>query len=120
MTHKKGGKLQNPAKVLFNWEVITLEMDNPDKLNFKEGLTKTTPAFYRGVFKAEYKHSCFIHFDNLTKGVIYINGFNLGRYWDRGPLEALYIPGVILKEENEILRQKLEALLTFINEHKEV
>ena len=25
-----------------------------------------------------------------------------------------------LKEENEILRQKLEALLTFINEHKEV
>jgi len=110
MTHKKGGKLQNPGKVLFNWEVTCLELDNPEKVNFKKGLTKTTPAFYRGTFKAENKNSCFVHFDNLTKGVIYINGFNLGRYWERGPLEALYIPGVILKEENEIIIFEAEKI----------
>jgi len=35
--------------------------------------------------------------------IIFVNGFNLGRYWDRGPLEALYLPGALLKEENEII-----------------
>lgn len=51
-----------------------------------------------------------MHFDNFTKGVIYVNGFNLGRFWDRGPLEALYIPGVILKENNEIVIFETEGL----------
>ena len=51
-----------------------------------------------------------MHFENLTKGVIYINGFNIGRYWDIGPLEALYIPGAILKEENEIIVFETEGI----------
>lgn len=39
---------------------------------------------------------------NLTKGQVWINGFPLGRYWSIGPQETLYIPGELLKEENEI------------------
>jgi len=110
LTHRKGGALQNPGKVLFNWEVTCLEMDNPDKVNFSDVLTEITPAFYKGTFKAKSKNSCFVHFDNLKKGVIYVNGFNLGRYWERGPLEALYIPGAILKEDNEIVVFEAEGI----------
>ena len=72
-----------------------------------------------------------MRFDNFKKGVIYVNGFNLGRYWERGPLEALYIPGVLLKEENEIiifetdgLRGELSVEITDVcgipNHHEEI
>ena len=45
-----------------------------------------------------------------TSGTIEVNGFNLGRYWDRGPLTALYIPGALLKEENEIVIFEADGL----------
>jgi len=103
LTHRKNGVLQNPGKVAFNWEVTNFEMNDLSKLVFKPGTDFKTPAFFRGTFKTNSKNACFVHYDNFKKGVIFVNGFNLGRYWERGPLEALYIPGAILKEENEII-----------------
>ena len=39
-----------------------------------------------------------------NKGHVYVNGFNLGRYWTVGPQLTLYCPGPLLKEgENEIV-----------------
>ncbi len=107
---KKNGVLHTPGKVAFNWDITCLEMDNPEEVQFKAGISGEYPIFLRGTFKAENKNSCFVHFDNLKKGVIYVNGFNLGRYWERGPLEALYIPGSILKEENEIIVFETDGL----------
>ncbi len=103
LTEKKGNGIRNPGKITFNWDVTCLELDDLSNIEFKYGITEKFPAFFKGTFKAENQDSCFIHFDNLTKGVIYINGFNIGRYWDFGPLKALYIPGALLKEENEIV-----------------
>ena len=38
------------------------------------------------------------------KGIIYINGINIGRYWKVGPQQTLYIPGVWLKKgSNQIV-----------------
>ena len=103
LTHRKNGILVNPGKVTFNWSVTCLEMEELSGLEFK-GITEfKAPAFYRGSFKSESRASCFVHFDNLKKGIIFINGFNLGRYWEKGPLGALYVPGVILEDENEII-----------------
>ncbi len=39
----------------------------------------------------------------FKKGCVFINGFNLGRYWEAGPQVTLYIPKGILKAENEIV-----------------
>lgn len=39
----------------------------------------------------------------FTRGYVFVNGFNLGRYWNIGPQKALYLPGALLKEENEII-----------------
>ena len=43
--------------------------------------------------------------DNFKKGVVFVNGFNIGRYWEIGPQKALYIPASLLKvgEKNEIV-----------------
>ncbi len=97
------GVLRRPGKTLFNWDVTTFEMDNVDQVKYNGTSCEGTPAFFRGRFKAEPMKSCFVHYENLGKGVIYINGFNIGRYWNTGLLNALYIPGVLLKEENEIV-----------------
>ncbi len=31
-----------------------------------------------------------------SKGVVFINGQNIGRYWDAGPQQALFLPGPFL------------------------
>lgn len=110
LTFRKNGEMHNPGKIAFNWDITCFEMDNPEEVPFKKGISGEYPIFLKGTFKAENKNSCFVHFDNLKKGVIYVNGFNLGRYWEKGPLEALYIPGCILKEENEIIIFETDGL----------
>ena len=98
-----GGVIRRPGKTLFNWDITTFEMDNVDQVKYGSELLQGTPAFFKGTFKAETGKSCFVHYENLGKGVIYINGFNIGRYWNTGLLNALYVPGALLKEENEIV-----------------
>ena len=93
-------------QILFHWETWTLPMDNMENLAFQklnENL-KEEPAFYKGEFEVKEIGDTFINFDNWKKGIIFINGFNIGRYWEVGPQKTLYIPGPLLKKgNNEIL-----------------
>ena len=90
------------------YDVVTLPLDNPEKIDFSlEG--GKYPLFMRGHFKAQSQKDCFVHLDGFKKGCVYINGFNIGRYWEIGPQRALYIPGVLLKDENEIIILELEG-----------
>lgn len=104
------GSLRNPGKVTFNWDVTTLEMEDISSVSYHNGTEARLPSFFRGTFKAANKNSCFVHFDNFKKGVIWINGFNIGRYWEIGPVTGLYIPGILLKEENEIVIFETDGL----------
>jgi beta-galactosidase len=46
----------------------------------------------------------------LGKGIAWLNGFCLGRYWSRGPQRTLYVPGpVTRKEGNELILLELGA-----------
>lgn len=93
---------------LMGYDVVTLPLDNPEKIDFSlEG--GKYPLFMRGHFKAQSQSDCFVHLDGFKKGCVYINGFNIGRYWEIGPQRALYIPGVLLKDENEIIILELEG-----------
>lgn len=110
-------------QLLSHYDVYTLPLDNLDKLKFKSEKSGT-PQFMRGTFKTDSHADCFVHTNGLKHGVIWINGFNLGRYWEIGPQESLYIPGVILKDngdENEIIVLELEEnntdFVTINDEH---
>ena len=93
---------------LMGYDVVTLPLDNPEKIDFSlEG--GKYPLFMRGHFKAQSQNDCFVHLNGFKKGCVYINGFNIGRYWEIGPQRALYIPGVLLKDENEIIILELEG-----------
>jgi beta-galactosidase len=46
----------------------------------------------------------FIELPGWTKGNVWINGFNLGRYWKIGPQQTLYVPGPLLRVgQNDII-----------------
>ena len=69
-----------------------------------------TPAFYKGYFEVDQIGDTFLRFDGWKKGVAWINGFNLGRYWEVGPQRALYIPGPLLRKgRNEIVLFELHG-----------
>jgi beta-galactosidase len=41
--------------------------------------------------------------------IVYVNGFNLGRFIKGGPQYTLYLPGTLLKEDNEIVVLELDG-----------
>lgn len=99
ITHNGG-----PRQMLTNWEVYTLPMKNVTDLTFTDQSSGSVlPGFWRGIFHADSQKDCFVHPDGFTKGFIVVNGFHLGCYWNVGPQLSLYLPGSLLKEENEII-----------------
>jgi beta-galactosidase len=97
------------------YEVYTLPFDNLDNLVYENLNTatmhdarctmheKNMPIFLKGTFKTTSNAECFVYLEGFTKGCVFVNGFNLGRFWNIGPQKALYLPGALLKEENEII-----------------
>lgn len=94
--------------------MYTLPLDNLNSLTFKPGNGQEAisegnssldqPVFYKGILNITETADTFINMSGWTKGVVYVNGFNLGRYWERGPQQTLYIPAPLLKVgDNEII-----------------
>ena len=84
------------------FDTVTLPLDNTDGLIYGSDYQPNCPAFHRGTFTAQPGVDTFLDMTGWQKGVVYINGFNLGRYWTRTPQRTLYIPGELLKEENTL------------------
>lgn len=62
------------------------------------------PAFYRFTFTLEATGDTFIDMSGWTKGVIFVNDTNIGRYWNIGPQKRFYIPAPLLhRGENTII-----------------
>jgi beta-galactosidase len=98
---------------LFDWENRSLPMDNLDKLKFGKVQTNMeVPTFFKGEFEVDEIAETFIKFPGV-RGVIWVNGFNLGRYWNAGSAQTLYLPSPILKKgRNEIIVFETEVLIT--------
>lgn len=91
---------------LFNWEIYTIPLDDISNLDFGDCVkdVENHPRFFKGTFNVSESGDTFLDFTGWEKGVVYINGFNLGRYWSEGPQKRLYVPSPLLKEgENEIV-----------------
>lgn len=62
------------------------------------------PVAYRGSFTVEKTGDTWLDLSKYGKGVVWVNGHNLGRYWQVGAQQALFLPGCWLKQgENEIV-----------------
>ncbi|HEY4380224.1 MAG TPA: beta-galactosidase family protein [Acidobacteriaceae bacterium] len=62
------------------------------------------PAYFRAHFTLASARDTFLDISHLGKGVVWINGHNLGRFWSTGPQQTLYVPGPWLRAgSNEIV-----------------
>ena len=86
------------------WTNISLPIKSDDlnKIDWSKTAKNDRPAIFYGEFEAIPGIDTFINPDGWEKGCIFINGFNIGRYWNVGPQGTLYIPGELLKEKNTI------------------
>lgn len=57
-----------------------------------------------GTFSLKKTGDTFIDMRGWGKGIVFVNGINLGRYWEIGPQQTLYLPGCWLRKgENRIV-----------------
>lgn len=96
------------GQFIVDWDVYCMELDVAPDIKYKSSATQY-PCFMKATFKADEKKDTFIDMRGFTNAIVYINGFNLGRYLKRGPQHTLYIPGVFLKDENVIEILELEG-----------
>lgn len=107
----------------FGWEVFPLPLNDLSQLKFSplNNLPQAQPAFYRGSFAIEDLADTFLALPGWTKGVVWLNGFNLGRFWERGPQKTLYIPAPLLKRgQNELIVFELHGAQQPIVEFRDV
>ena len=83
---------------MLNWEHYPLPLDNPEKIDFSKGWTEGQPAFYAFDFEVKEPKDTYLELSEFGKGIAYVNGHNLGRFWNVGPTLSLYIPHSYLKE----------------------
>ncbi|MBS1668825.1 MAG: beta-galactosidase [Bacteroidetes bacterium] len=87
---------------LMDWQTYLLPMNE----KFVQSLKPKYPeGFHHGVFfKAAFtlaeKGDTYFDMSHFSKGVVWVNGHNLGRYWNLGPQQRLYCPATWLKKGN--------------------
>lgn len=68
-----------------------------------------SPGLYRGEVSVRGAGDAVLELPGWTRGFVWVNGFNLGRYWSVGPQRSLYVPGPVLREGgNEVWVLELE------------
>ncbi len=104
----------NDASELRSWTTYNfplLENELKDLRFSNEIPQEHGPVFHRGTFTLEKTGDTFLDLRGWGRGVVWVNGRNLGRYWNLGPQQTLYCPGPWLKHgENEIVVLALEAV----------
>lgn len=97
----------------YNWTMYPLPLDNIDRLDFDRDFTEGLPAFYKFELDVDEAGDTFLELDGWGKGCVFLNGFNLGRYWEIGPQRRLYIPAPLLRHgKNEIIVFETEGKAT--------
>lgn len=97
----------NQTKELKNWTVYNFPVDYSfikDKKYSDTKILPTMPAYYKSTFTLDKVGDTFLDMSTWGKGMVWVNGHAMGRFWEIGPQQTLFMPGCWLKEgENEIL-----------------
>jgi len=91
---------------LMNWEIYKLPMNEAfvKSLQVEPTTTDKPGIFFKGVFTLKTKADTHFDMSAYKKGMVWVNGHCLGRYWEIGPQKRLYCPASWLKEEdNEVV-----------------
>ncbi|MBQ2732158.1 MAG: beta-galactosidase, partial [Opitutales bacterium] len=107
------GEVRLDGKALKNWTVVpkTLSEKSVSDAKKAEAQDKSVPGgHFRGTFNLSKVGDTFLDMSKWGKGVLYVNGHNLGRYWSQtmdgkpvGPQLRLYCPAPFLKRGKNVV-----------------
>ena len=118
MHNRKGitDKVTLGGKQITGWEMFPITPESLAQLPCTDAMTTTVPAVFEGTFDMPKVGDTFLDLQPWTKGRVYVNGHDLGRYWHLGPQQTLYLPGVWLRPMGNTIRvfeqEQLPAALT--------
>ena len=92
-------------KELKGWKMYSLPFDEiKSEVIRNKGNVEASPVLKKGSFDIANIGDTYLDMSNWGKGIVWINGHNLGKYWNIGPQQTLYIPSEWLKSgKNEIV-----------------
>ena len=84
---------------LMNWDVFPMSMNK----DFITTLSTNTAnlhdgVFFQGTFELTKVADTYLDMSQYGKGVVWVNGYNLGRFWQIGPQKHLYCPANFLNK----------------------
>jgi len=96
---------------LLNWQIYNLPMDKKFIWDLRSSgkSLKKPGVFFKGNFvlsrgERDLYSDTYIDVSSYTKGIVWVNGHNLGRYWNIGPQKRLYCPSPWMREGmNELM-----------------
>lgn len=95
----------NGHKITGDWQTYGVPMDvMPVMPKMRSPYVKGQPTLYFGTFELDKVGDTFFDMEKWGKGIVFVNGVNLGRYWKIGPQQTLYLPGCFLhKGQNTVV-----------------
>ncbi|GAC1312528.1 MAG: beta-galactosidase [Mucilaginibacter sp.] len=126
------------GKVFFNgdeiqhWQMFRLPFDNIHDVRFDtSGSSGDSPVMREGNFNLERTADTYLDMSRWGKGMVWVNGHNLGRYWYIGPQQTLYLPAEwlkkgknnivvleLLKPQQSILSSVTKPILNFLQKEE--
>ncbi|MDE1191760.1 MAG: beta-galactosidase [Arachidicoccus sp.] len=89
------------GKELINWQQYSLPFSDIHSVHFNNNFTESNaPVLRKGSFDLDSVDDTYLDMTNWGKGVVWVNGHNLGRYWYVGPQQTIYLPAEWLKKGN--------------------
>ncbi|KAL1449941.1 hypothetical protein WDU94_002409 [Cyamophila willieti] len=84
---------------LLGWKMYKFPLDDVSSIELLQPTgNEKYPMFFTGVLINSKPMDTYLDMRNWTKGVVFVNGNNLGRYWsDMGPQYSLFLPSEFLK-----------------------
>lgn len=97
------GPVRFGLEELSGWQVFNLPLDSSWRERLRYGAPTEGPAVWRGSFEVKTSGDTFLDLRRWGKGIVWVNGRCLGRFWNIGPQQTLYLPGPWLRPgRNEI------------------
>lgn len=98
LKNRKGidGEVFFNGQAVRQWEQFRLPYEQQPAIK-PSATVADAPVLKEGSFTLNTKGDTYLDMSKWGKGVVWINGHHLGRYWQVGPQQTLYVPAEWLK-----------------------
>lgn len=92
------------GKEIKGWKMYGFPMKDLKGIKYAKGKSAEGPVYRKAVFKVSDPADTYVDMSNWGKGHVWINGRSIGKYWNIGPTQTIYVPAQwLIKGDNEIV-----------------